>query len=394
MKKVLLAAALIAAVLVPAASGSSSHRVKLSLVVLPKAALGAAGRSLALARGSGAVSDADASNNSIAGSAGTFFKLGRVTGYSLIFGDRYSGRSGITEITTDVDEYRTAADAKRGLAFWRHDDPKFAVLDPYGLPVTEKALKPPNVGTSRFAEATMIAAPSAARLVLVDEQFTAGRYVLQAKVAAASLGTAAAVAGKLARTLEHRLQLAEAGRLRGKPVKLPRPLKAGPPAGGPDLSTLALTTADFGGQATVTAQGYTTPSVPGLSEYLEIMEPAGSFDALQQLIDWYPTANDATVISRFEGALLAYVFDQPIGQVETTGPFTLVDLSSVGDNAYGGTWSVSPQGEPTQYDAVVALSSGRASDIVLFASQSPLQASDVLNLAQLVANRLNAGLSG
>ena len=164
------------------------------------------------------------------------------------------------------------------------------MLEPYGLAVTVKALKPAKVGTRRFAEGSTITVPNAVPLSVVDEQFTDRRYVLHVDVAAGSLSVAAHLAGKLARTLDHRLRLAEAGRLRGKPVKVPAK-----------------------------------------------------------------------------------------------------DVSGAGDNAYGAIVSIAQQGEQTAY---VAISSGRAADLVLVAGQTPLQSSDVLNLAQTTANRLDTGLAG
>ena len=74
--------------------------------------------------------------------------------------------------------------------------------------------------------------------------------------------------------------------------------------------------------------------------------------------------------------------------------FTPVDLTAVGNNASGGVLSVTQTGQPTNYLALVALSSGQASDLILAGSGSQIQASDVVNLAQTAANRLNAGLSG
>ena len=79
----LIGAALVAAVFVPAAAASSPHRVTLSLVPLPKSALGATGRSLALTHDSGVVSNVDAAGNSVSGTTSTFKNLGRVTGYDL-----------------------------------------------------------------------------------------------------------------------------------------------------------------------------------------------------------------------------------------------------------------------------------------------------------------------
>ena len=71
-----------------------------------------------------------------------------------------------------------------------------------------------------------------------------------------------------------------------------------------------------------------------------------------------------------------------------------MDLSAVGDNATGGIVSIAQPQQPTIYLTVIALSAGQASDLILAGSQSQLQASDVANLAQTAANRLNAGLSG
>jgi hypothetical protein len=229
--------------------------------------------------------------------------------------------------------------------------------------------------------------------VFVDAQFSDGRYVLKADVAADSLSAAEGVAARLTRTLDHRLRLAEAGHLRGKPVKLPPALKAGPPTGGPDLATLALTASDLSGQTTVVNDGYSAPSAPSLSEYTLDLQPAGTFEDLTQIIDWFPAANDATFLSRYEGVAFAYVFAQGF-LTGAPGQFTPVDLSAAGDGASGGIVSVASPGQPTVYLAIVGLSSGQASDFVLAGSRSQLQSSDVLSLAQHAANRLNAGLSG
>lgn len=393
MKRVLLVGALAAAVLVPAASASSSHRVKLSVVVLPKSALGSAALGLAVSRDSGVISNEKAANNSITGDGNTFLELGRITGYGLSYGDRFSGGHGVTEITTAIDKYKTSAAARRGLAFWRRDDAKITVLQPYGLAVSARSLSVPKVGTHHFAEGTTFTVPNAATVAYVDEQFTDGRYVLRAEVAAGSVSTAAHVAAKLSAKLEHRLRQAEKGRLRGKPVKLPPHLKPGPPPGGPDLATLALTPADLGGQAAIVDQGYQTPSTPSLSDYGLDMQPAGNFATLTQILDWFPTVNDATVIGRFTGTAFASALTQALGG-EGSGQFTPVDLSAVGDNAYGGSVTLSQTGQPTVYVALVSLSAGRAEDLVVATSQATIQSSDVVNLAQVVANRLNAGLSG
>src|SRR2546423_6110021 len=125
--------ALAAAVFVPAASASRAHRVKLSLVPLPKSALGAAGKSLALTHDSGVVSNALAAGKSSSGTPSSFKKLGRVTGYDLTYGDPFRAGTGVTEIASGVEQYKTAADAKKGLAFWRKDDAQITSLEQFGI---------------------------------------------------------------------------------------------------------------------------------------------------------------------------------------------------------------------------------------------------------------------
>ena len=71
-----------------------------------------------------------------------------------------------------------------------------------------------------------------------------------------------------------------------------------------------------------------------------------------------------------------------------------MDLSAAGDDAYGGTITISAPGHPTVYVALVSLSAGQAADVTLVDSDSQIQSGDLVTLAQTAANRLNAGLSG
>lgn len=151
-------------------------------------------------------------------------------------------------------------------------------------------------------------------------------------------------------------------------------------------------TSDFGGPATLGDHMYATPSPPALSTYGINWNPAGTFAELSQIIAWFPTANDATVLTRFEETLIAHSLAE--GLTGLAGQFTPVDLGAIGDNASGGIVSVTAPQQPPVYLTVIALSSGQASDLILAVSPSQSQASDVLNLAQTAANRLNAGLGG
>ena len=382
-----IAAALAAAVFVPSASASGTHRVKLSLVPLPKSALGAAGKSLALTHDSGVVSNVDAASKSTSGTTSTFKNFGRVTGYDLAYGDPFTGGNGVTQIASGIEQYGTAAGAKKGLAFWRKDDAQIASLEQYGISVTLKAVKPPAIGTGRFGYGTTLSLPNLSPIASVDEQVADGKYVLHVSVSGGSLTSASHLAAKLLRAIDQRLQLAEKGRLDSKPVKLLRPLQAGPPTGGPDLSTLTITAADLRGSAIVGEHTYAVDTA-ALSAYLFNMNPAGQFQQLTQELEWYATANEATVITALEQAVVASEFAVLLGVTPTASP---VDLSAVGDNAKGQILFFSANGQ-SLYIGMVGLSRGQASDLVLVSGASPLQASDVQSLAQAAATHLDAGV--
>jgi hypothetical protein len=388
-RKGLVVTGLVGAVLAPAASASSEHRVKLSLLPLPRSALGSAGKSLALTHDSGIVSNAAAASSSASGTLGTFTQLGRITGYDLTYGDPFSGGSGVTEIGSGVEQYKKAAGAKKALAFWRKDDAQITSLGHYGVTVTLKVLKTPAIGAGHFGYGTTLVFANSTPISIVDEQVADGRYVLHVDVAAGSVSAASHLASNLLRTLDQRLQLAERGRLRSKPVKLLPPLKPGPPPGGPGLSTLTLSTSDLTGTVTVGDQTYVVDP-EALSAYVLDLNPAGQYHDLTQEIEWYATAKAATIITSLESAIVANELGTLVGVTPTA---TSVDLSSIGDGAQGEILQFSMNGQ-SLYAATIGLSRGQASDFVIATSTSPLQAAQVQSLAQAMASHLDAGVTG
>jgi hypothetical protein len=381
----LLVLALAAVVLVPSASAGRAPRLELALVPLPRSALGAAGRPLTLAHDSGAVSNQEAAGNSLTGTPERFNKLGRVTGYLLNYGDAFRGGTGVTAIRTGVERYRSAAAARRGLAFWRADDATFARLRGATLGVALRAPKAPRVGTRRFASLVTLTVPDVQPVTLVDELVQDGPYVLEASVSAGSSARAEALAPKLVRKLERRFRLALAGRLRTKPVRLPAVLKAGPPAGGPDLASLTFAESDFSPPATVLASGYFVD--PGArSAYSANYVPAGRYDLTQQ-VEWYSTTQEAMFVAAFENAVLVSEISASYGVSQVRR----VDLGSVGDRAEGTSAHFTQSGQSGDA-AFVVLTRGRAVDAVYASTRTQILASDVQSLAQAAAKRLDVGV--
>ena len=144
------AAALVAAVAVPPAA-AKSHAVKLSLLPLQKAQLGAAGKSFSIAAQSGVVSNATAAAGTTDTTTKQLTKLGRVSGYQLLYGEPLSGGGGVTGVTTNVEQYKSASDAKQGLAFWNAEDYQNGNLNQGGFQVSNVNVSVPAVGTKRYA---------------------------------------------------------------------------------------------------------------------------------------------------------------------------------------------------------------------------------------------------
>ena len=382
MKKRLVAVAtVLAAVAVPAASAKSDGHVKLSVLPLPKSSLGAAAKSLSLQHDSGANGGSGllpvTPNRSFipTGSSPLFelARIGRIGGYALDYGLGASGGAGVTEVWTSVDRYKTSAAANEGLAFLKRDDRRATSWNHHGgLAIAIKAENVASVGNRRFAFLVSYRAANIAALFGFDEQFTWGGYEAGVTVWAGRAAAAEKLAPKLARKLEARIKLALAGRLHAKPVKLPAGRKADPPRGGPDLSPLGLTPTDLGRQATDWEHFY--GDVVGgfaLSYYLDVMVLPGPLWGVFQNIEWFATANQASFTADFFAAFLSDAQS--------------VDLSGVGDGAEGVVANGSSGG-----NAEVVFSSGRLLELVSLNSSSAIPASDVENIAQTVANKINS----
>jgi hypothetical protein len=105
------------------------------------------------------------------------------------------------------------------------------------------------------------------------------------------------------------------------------------------------------------------------------MVPAGQFDALDQEIEWYPVANEASFFADFENAAA-------LAQPGTSA----LDLSNLGDGAEG-----SITGSSSLSTSEVVFSSGRLAEFIVMAVQGSIATSDVMSVAQAAANRINQG---
>lgn len=374
--------AVAAVVLMPAASAGHAMNAKLSLIPLPQSSLGSAARGMTLAQDSGALPNSAVSPG--------FKALGRTSGYLLDYGDAFRGGARVTDIQSEVNKYRSTRGAKRAVAFARAQDVAgVAALNDAGLAFTGKTLTRPSLGGRSFAFVWTSGIAGVDPVSIVDLQWSNGRFTLEVQVAAGTSTEAEPLARKLAKQLDKRLRLSLAGRLHGKPAKLPPSAKAGPPPGGPSLAALALLAPDFGGPAAMQYQTYAV-APPAISEYDVDIQPAGAFDDVTQSIDWWPSGNEAGFYSRVEVVLTAELLASLVGAEPQVTP---VDVSSIGDAEQAEILHFSTPSREA-YFPIVLLSSGLATNLLVAFSPSSIQPSDVQYLAQLAANRLDAGLAG
>jgi len=382
-------AALAVAILVPGAAASGTAHVDLAIVPLPKSAIGAAGRSLPLARDSGVVSNADAASNATAKvTPAQLTRLGRVTGYLLDYGTPFGGRTGIREIQTEIDRYRSVTDASSGLAFWRRDELKGpSLLKTFGLRLSLRKLQLPGVTGASWSYDGTLAVKGLKSMHGVDAAFQQGQYVLDVSVSASSAVSAQRLAPTIARGLYQRARLALAGRLHAGPVTLPRPLQPGPPQRGPKPADMVLTKSDFGGSSTIQHQGYWKPKNSldqnALSVFDQTIAPAGSFLVVSQEV---LVGGSRLEVKYFAAVLL----DEAAYGIGSTSRPTPVTVSGVDDNARAGIVKVAAGGR-TGNAAVLVLSRGSYLDFVVATRLSPISIAEVLKLARSGAQRLDAG---
>ena len=388
VRRCVVAAAFVAAVLVPAAS--ASPQLNLALLPLPRAELGSAGRTLSPAPDSGVDSNAHAAGQTTGNVTATrLARLGRISGYLLDYGTPFSDSRGVSEIQTEVERYRTPAAARRSLGFWRKQELDVRQLKGFGLDVSFQKVALAHVPRPYWAYLSTGRVHGLKPVYAVDAELVEGAYLLDVSIAAGSPGAAKRLAPVIAQKLDRRFRLAQEGRLQAQPVKLPR-RRPGPPAHGPKPSRIVLTRSDVGSPATILHAGYVSPrsafDAYSTSAYDLALAPAGPYEELDQEVS---VARSALEVKYF-AVLAAGALAHTAGAV---GAATPVDLGTLGDNAFGELVRLSAGGNSAS-EAIVVLSRGKYLDFVVAAATAKLTAADVQGLARKAVHRLNLAVSG
>src|SRR6266540_4009434 len=205
-------------------------RSQLKLMPLPQASYGAKASSLSLDSDSGRVSNKESAEDELDPTltAAALTRMGRITGFDVEFDDltKASQRGLLVDADSEVDLFRTEAGAARYIA---REAGEFRRLEgkrlQYGIVVDQ---------VSYFAATGLRAARG------VHFRVRAGGLTFWATGVLFQVGTLLA------------------GNVHDNPIGTTTPKLGGlgPPAGGPDLASMAIAPADFDGSARPTHQGY------------------------------------------------------------------------------------------------------------------------------------------
>jgi hypothetical protein len=123
-----------------------------------------------------------------------------------------------------------------------------------------------------------------------------------------------------------------------------------------------------------------------ISTYDLAMAPAGTYGELAQEVS---VAGSGLEVKYF-AVLAVGAFTHSAGGAGTATP---VNLSGVGDNAFGELLEASAGGNSAS-EAIIVLSRGKYLDFVVAAAATKLSAGDVQSLAHKAAHRLDAAVAG
>ena len=397
------AVALLAVIAGPSATAGGSLQSRLALMPLSKVDLGPTAALLPLDRDSGVETNAQAVDNTASSTmtAAGFAKLGRITGYSLDYDDAtgaaLSVGHGLLEVQTTVELYRSAADAARGLAFWKKDELSATKLRISGVKISLAALKAPAVGTASFAYSGAERVAGKPPVYGVDVYFTTGQIVAEVSVSAADKATSPPLALALAPKLAARIAGVIAGTITGPPVPLPGKAKAGPPPGGPALAPVALTPADLGG-GKVSSQGYELdPDLNPISDYDRAIVGGSTYISFDEQVELFHSTTEASYGANVLGRALSSksFFQQVAGADFKQANITVTAVSpihvSAGDEAFAARATFHAASGVNIYAGFIVLRVGSTVETI-YAFGLKLTPASIVSLAQLAGTRAETKL--
>jgi hypothetical protein len=390
--------------LVWAGSAEAAPANPLAPLVVPRAQLGKLAQGLQVELLSGTTTNARAADDSFdpSDTAATVSRAGRVSGYTLVYGDvgftALRKRSGLIDVGTSLDFFRTAAKASAYELKSLQDLRRVRGMNLQGV-VIERATAFPVRGLGPQALGLRIVQRVGKRRIygtFVD--FQIDKILCEALINRADNKNVNAQAAAVARKLAGRIIGYARGTLKASPVPLPRPLgTAKPGAKAPDLSLMVPTAQDLKGKAGVFQQAF-APDDLAIASYIRDFR-FGPSSGLYQL-----RTTAALERSRREAAgrvlILRSVFTGPEGAatlaqlIGASGPAKLdgVRRPGLGEESFAVGATFRSGGQLLRAVILYERRDRILGSLVLVGTAKKLTLDSALPYAQALDRRIKAGL--
>jgi hypothetical protein len=263
VKPAALLAALAAVLTLGAAAAGAAPANPLAPLVVPRAQLGKAAQNLQVELLSGTTTNARAADDSFdpTDTEATVTKAGRLSGYTLVYGDvgftALRKGSGLIDVGTSLDIFKSLAKAQAYEVKSLRDLRRVQGMNLQGVVVESASAFPVRSLGPGAVGLRIVQRVGKKRIYGTAVDFQIDKILCEAVMNRADNTNVDAQVVAIARKLATRIVSYAQGSLKAQPVPLPRPLgTAKPGAKAPDLSAMVPTTADMKGKAGVFQQAF------------------------------------------------------------------------------------------------------------------------------------------
>jgi hypothetical protein len=377
----------------------------LAPLVLPRAQLGKVAQGLQIKLLSGTTTNARAADDSFDPNddeAG-ITRLGRVTGYALVYGDvGWTGLRtghGVIDVGTSLDFFRSVRQAAVYEVKTLRDLARVRGKNLQGV-VVERARAFPVGGLGPAATGLEIVQRVGRHRIygtLID--FQIDRILCEAVINRADTVNVRRQVAVLAEKLRNRIAAYAQGTLKAQPVKLPRPLgtvKPGP--GAPDLSAMVPASADLKGRGGVVQQGF-VPDNDAITSYIREYRfaPNSGLFQLRATVALERTRREASGrLYLTRSAFIGPEGAETLARIVAPGPTHVhldgVRTAKVGDESFATAVTFTSQGRRLRVVQVYERRDRVFGSILFVGSAKKLSLEGALPYARMLDRRIKSGL--
>jgi hypothetical protein len=405
MKPFLLGVAVAAVVLVagPAAAAPVNPLAKLAV---PRAQLGPIAQGLQIELLSGTTTNARAADDSFdpTDNAATVTRAGRVSGYTLVYGDvgwtALRAGHGLIDVGTSLDFFRTVRQATLYEIKSLRDLERVRGTNLQGVVVERSSawrvtgLGPGSVGL----EIVQRVGKHRIHSTVVD--FQIDRILCEAVINRGDTQNMHARAAAIARRLRDRIVAYARGSLHASPVRLPRPLgTVKPGAKAPDLQSMVPTNGDLKGKAGVVQQSF-SPDDNAITSYIREYRfgPNSGLNQLRATVALERTRREASgrmfvLRSVFTGPEAADTLAHLVAPGVTIVRLDGTRGAKVGDESFATAASFNSRGQRFRAVLVYERRDRIVGSIIVVGTAKKLTLAGALPYARMLDKRIKAGLS-